>query len=110
MLNPVAFAGWIGFFITAMNLLPAAQLDGGHISYALLGKRHIIVARGIFLALICFGLKWPGWFIWAVLIIAFGLGHPAPVDDITPLDRKRKLIGITGFIILILTFVPIPFR
>ena len=109
MLNPVAFAGWIGFFITAMNLIPAAQLDGGHISYALLGKRHALVARGVFLTLICFGLIWLGWIIWAMLIIVFGLGHPAPVDDVTPLNRKRKLIGIAGFIILILTFVPCPF-
>lgn len=110
MLNPIAFAGWIGFFVTAMNLLPAGQLDGGHIAYSLFGKWHRLIARIAVLVLLGFGFFWPGWFIWSVFIIAFvGLRHPPPVDNITPITKKRKLLGILAFFILIITFVPVPF-
>lgn len=109
MLSPVAFAGWIGFFVTAMNLLPTAQLDGGHIAYSLFGKWHAVVARIVVFILVGFGFFWPGWFIWSALIIGFGLKHPAPLDDITPISKKRKVVGILAFFILIITFVPTPF-
>jgi membrane-associated protease RseP (regulator of RpoE activity) len=109
ILGPVAFAGWIGFFVTAMNLLPTAQLDGGHIAYSLFGRWHIVIARIVVLVLVGFGFLWPGWFIWSALIIGVGLKHPAPLDDITPISKKRKVIGILAFFILIITFVPVPF-
>ena len=110
-LSAVAFGGWIGFFVTAMNLLPVGQLDGGHIAYSLFGKWHGLVARIAVLVLLGFGLLfWAGWLIWAALIIALvGLRHPPPVDDITPISKKRKLLGILAFFILIITFVPVPF-
>ncbi len=109
-LNAVAFGGWIGFFITAMNLLPVGQLDGGHIAYSLFGKWHALVARIAVLVLLGFGLFWPGWLIWAALIIILvGLRHPPPVDDITPINKKRKLLGIFALFILIISFVPVPF-
>ena len=109
-LSPVAFGGWIGFFVTAMNLLPVGQLDGGHIAYSLFGKRHALVARIAVLVLLGFGLFWPPWFIWCAFIIALvGLRHPAPVDNITPVNKKRKLLGIFALFILIITFVPVPF-
>jgi len=109
VLNPVAFAGWIGFFVTAMNLIPVAQLDGGHIAYALLGEKHVLAARVVILILLAFGFLWLGWFVWVVLITGFGLKHPAPSDDISPVNRGRKLLGILAFGILIITFVPAPF-
>jgi len=109
VLHPMAFAGWIGLLITAMNLLPAGQLDGGHIAYALLGRKHLLLARFIFYALLAFGLLWPGWFIWAILIFALGLRHPPPLNDIMPLDKRRKVWALIAFLIFILTFVPTPF-
>ncbi len=110
VLNPIAFAGWIGFFVTAMNLIPVGQLDGGHIAYSLFGKWHRLVARIAVLVLLGFGFFWAGWFIWSAFIIAFvGLRHPPPVDKVTPVNKKRKLLGILALFILIITFVPVPF-
>ncbi len=109
ILHPMAFAGWIGLLITAINLIPAGQLDGGHITYALFGQRHFFLARLMFFIMLGLSLLWPGWIIWAALIFAFGLRHPPPLDDITPLDRKRKVLALIALLIFILTFVPIPF-
>ncbi|GMR04286.1 MAG: site-2 protease family protein [Thermodesulfobacteriota bacterium] len=110
MLHPVAFAGWIGFFVTAMNLLPIGQLDGGHILYALLGRRHRIFSILMVTTMVALGfLTWPGWFIWAALIYLIGLWHP-PVDDYyVPMDRRRKLTSICALIVFVLTFIPMPF-
>ncbi|HXI10522.1 MAG TPA: site-2 protease family protein, partial [Thermodesulfobacteriota bacterium] len=73
-LHPVAFAGWIGMFVTAMNLLPIGQLDGGHMVYALIGPRHRIFSVLMVVSLVILGLlTWPGWFIWAALISIIGL-------------------------------------
>ncbi len=109
-LHPVAFAGWIGMFVTAMNLLPIGQLDGGHIAYALLGRRQrpfsavvisILVALGVF--------AWPGWFIWAALISILGLWHPPIENERESLDWKRRVIAIAALAVFILTFMPAPF-
>jgi membrane-associated protease RseP (regulator of RpoE activity) len=108
-IGPVAFAGWIGILVTSLNLLPAGQLDGGHIIYALLGDRARPVAVATLLALVAMGFLWSGWFIWAALVFFFGLSHPPPLDDITDLDPKRKLIGVLAVIMFILVFTPIPF-
>lgn len=111
LLHPIAFAGWIGLFVTALNLLPVGQLDGGHIIYSLFQKRHRLIASGAYCGLIYLGFKWPGWFIWGVLLISlFGLRHPQPIDPFTPLDRKRKILGLIGIIIFILSFTPVPFH
>ena len=111
-LHPVAFAGWVGMFVTAINLLPVGQLDGGHISYALLGNNFKFITFPIIGIMILCGLFfWPGWLFWAILIVAFiGLRHPPPLNDITPLDRQHKFIGIGSMFIFIITFVPIPFK
>jgi membrane-associated protease RseP (regulator of RpoE activity) len=110
LLDPVAFAGWFGVFITAMNLIPLSQLDGGHVGYAFFGKRHRIVAILVFVALLAMALFWTGWLIWAFFILIFGgLRHPPPLNDITPLDRKRKILGIFCFVLLFLLATPRPF-
>lgn len=110
VLHPVAFAGWFGLFVTALNLLPVGQLDGGHIVYSLFRKRHFIIARATFVSLFPLGLLWPGWFLWAFLILLFKLmHHPPPLDQITPLDGKRKVLGLVGILVFILSFPPIPF-
>ncbi len=110
-LHPLAFAGWVGLFVTAINLLPAGQLDGGHVARALLGSRQVYVSWAA--VLILFGLSisfsYPGWFLFGFLILVLGIRHPPPLNDITRLDVTRKLVGIAAVAILVVTFVPQPF-
>jgi membrane-associated protease RseP (regulator of RpoE activity) len=108
-ISSIAFAGWIGILVTSLNLMPAGQLDGGHIVYALLGDRARLVAMATLLVLAALSFLWIGWLIWIVLIFFFGLGHPPPLDDITELDPKRKVIGVLAVIMFILVFTPVPF-
>ncbi len=109
LLHPVAFAGWIGFLVTSLNLLPIGQLDGGHIIYALFGEKHRLISKGAIPVLIVLGiLFWSGWIIWAVLMIIIGYRHPPVVYHAIELDRKRKIIGWVSFIIFIITFTPMP--
>ncbi len=111
LLHPVAFAGWIGLFVTTLNLLPTGQLDGGHIIYALVGKRHILFSKFVFWILIPFGIfYWSGWLIWALIIYFFGFRHPPLMDEITPLYKRQKVLGVISIIIFIITFTPIPFK
>lgn len=109
-LHPVAFAGWIGMFVTAMNLLPIGQLDGGHMVYALIGPRHRLFSILMVASLVVLGLlTWPGWFIWAALISIIGLRHPPIEDQHRPMDGKRKLVCLATILVFILTFMPTPF-
>lgn len=108
-LHPIAFAGWIGFFVTSLNLLPIGQLDGGHIAYALLGKRHPLVSKILIAVLAVLGIfVFEGWMVWAVLLIILGIKHPPVVESYVPLDPKRKTAGFAAVIIFILTFTPVP--
>ncbi|HEY2986098.1 MAG TPA: site-2 protease family protein [Candidatus Binatia bacterium] len=109
-LHPIATAGWVGLFVTAMNLLPASQLDGGHVAYALFGKKHIWVSRLTAVTLLVLGAtRWYGWFVWGLLFLFFGLGHPPALDADTPLDAKRKFVGWFLLATLAVTFMPVPF-
>lgn len=110
LLHPLAYAGWIGFFVTSINLLPLGQLDGGHISYSLFGGAHRKVAWVAFAALAGLGLFWPIWFFWAFLALLLGMRHPPPLDDVTLLDKKHLVLGAVCFVFLLLTFTPIPVR
>ena len=111
LLNPVAFAGWIGLFVTSINLIPVGQLDGGHIAYALFGEKHNRLSFMLIFVLILFGLLlWEGWFVWAVLLLILGLRHPPVIYWEVPLDSKRKFIGWLALVIFILTFIPTPFQ
>lgn len=110
-LHPVAFAGWAGLFVTALNLLPIGQLDGGHIMYALLGKKSKIVYRiGIFIFCVIAILLYPGWMVFAVLLLLFGFRHPAPMDEAVQLDPKRRILGVILFIVFLLSFTPVPLK
>ncbi len=110
ILHPIAFAGWFGIFITAMNLIPVSQLDGGHIGYAFFGKAHRWVVTLIFLGLLLMGLFWTGWLVWGFFIMVFGgLRHPPPLNDITPLDTKRRLLAVLSFVLLFLLGTLRPF-
>jgi len=111
MLHPIAFAGWIGLFVTALNLLPIGQLDGGHVIYALFGGWHRVIARGAVLALIPLGLftKWYGWlFVFLMLFLGLGTRHPPPYDPYTELDPERWTLGWIMILIFVLCFIPVP--
>ena len=109
-LNSVAFAGWFGLLVTAVNLLPLGQLDGGHILYALAGTRQFTVARILLVGMIILGFSWKGWWLWAVLIYFMRFKHPPTADEHIPLDRKRIIIGLICLGIFIVCFIPIPFK
>ena len=108
-LSPMAFAGWTGLLVTAFNLLPVGTLDGGHIIYALFGERAQMLMWPIVGVLLLLGLRWNGWWLWAVLIMLFGRYHATPLDDITELDDASRIVGVATLLLLILTFVPVPF-
>ncbi len=111
VLHPVAFAGWVGIFVTALNLFPVGQLDGGHVAYALFGPKSRKLAKvffGIFLFMGIF--LWIGWLIWALLIYFLGLKHPRVVDEATPLSPGRRFIGFVMIGIFILSFIPDPVK
>jgi membrane-associated protease RseP (regulator of RpoE activity) len=110
-LHPVAFSGWVGFLVTSLNLLPIGQLDGGHVLYALVGEKHQMMAKIMIPVLVVLGIMfWPGWLVWAALMVIIGYKHPPVVYPEIQLDRKRKLMGWICLIIFILTFTPVPFQ
>ncbi len=118
-LHPVAFAGWVGMFVTLLNLLPAGQLDGGHILRAMLGKKaekvSSLMPRILFLIglYVIYWLKEDGiiWIFWALLLWVFAVaGHPSPLHDKVELDKKRIILGIITFILGLLCFTLIPFK
>jgi Zn-dependent protease len=107
-LHPVAWAGWAGLLVTALNLIPAGQLDGGHVLYVLLGRRVNSILPVILSALVLLGLVWQGWWLWAFLIFMLGRLHAEPLDQITPLDPSRRVVAVIGLVIFILVFTPVP--
>jgi membrane-associated protease RseP (regulator of RpoE activity) len=110
MLHPFAFAAWVGMLATMLNLLPFGQLDGGHILYALLGRRQRKIALPLFAGLLVMGFFWWVWLLWAAFILFMGPFHPRLWDEPIPLGRKRKLLGLAAGVIFILTFMPVPVR
>jgi membrane-associated protease RseP (regulator of RpoE activity) len=111
LLHPMAFAGWIGLFVTSLNLIPIGQLDGGHIAYAFLGERQRFVSITLVATLLLLGLFfWEGWAFWGAVMLVLGLKHPPVVHWEVPLDRKRRAAGVFAFFIFIITFMPSPFK
>lgn len=108
LVHPLAWAGWAGLLVTALNLIPAGQLDGGHLIYVLFGRRIRRLWPFIVLTLVGLGFVWSGWWIWAALIFFLGRSYAQPLDTITPLDTKRKLIAGLGLVVFLLTFSPVP--
>jgi len=103
-LSPVAFAGWVGLLITSINLLPAGQLDGGHVFRAVLGSKQRWASFAAVLVMVL-----TGWFAFAVLVLFMGLVHPPPLNDASPIDVKRKLVFVITVLVLVVCFVPVPF-
>jgi membrane-associated protease RseP (regulator of RpoE activity) len=111
-LHPTAFAGWFGLLATALNLFPMGQLDGGHISYAVLGRRSTQVTYGTILCLIGLSFVSSSWIVWTVLtvgmLLAFGPRHPRTYDEDMPLDASRKWLAAFAVLMFVLSFTPAP--
>ncbi|MDH4211875.1 MAG: site-2 protease family protein [candidate division WOR-3 bacterium] len=108
-LHPVAFAGWLGLFVTSMNLIPIGQLDGGHVTFSLFLKKRRFLYVPIFAAILGLGLLWLGWYFWALVAAFIARRDPVIQDTLTPLTTRQKIYAVIPLIILILTFVPQPF-
>ena len=110
LLHPVGRAAWVGLFATALNLLPAGQLDGGHIlrSISPRGHRYISIAIPAGLLLLGFLRLWYGWFMWAALLIGLRFLRTAPLHDYTPLDPARRFGALAALAIFLLCFMPAP--
>jgi membrane-associated protease RseP (regulator of RpoE activity) len=110
ILHPLAWAGWVGLLVTALNLIPAGQLDGGHVIYTLFGARARVLWPFIIVALLLLGIVWRGWWIWAGLVFVLGRFYAEPMDQITPLNRRRKVLAVITLLIFLLVFSPVPIR
>jgi len=109
--HPMADAAWAGFFVTALNLFPVGQLDGGRIAYALFGQRHRVVGMVTIAATVLLGLltRSPNWFVWAfVVVLLIGFRHSPPLDDVTPLTPGRRLVGVLCLVLFVLLVPPVP--
>jgi membrane-associated protease RseP (regulator of RpoE activity) len=113
-MHPVAFAAWFGLLATALNLFPIAQLDGGHISYAVLGRRSVYVTFGMIAVAIGLAAFSASWILWTALtigmLVVFGPRHPPVFDEHVPLDRARLLLALLALVMLVLCFTPAPIR
>jgi membrane-associated protease RseP (regulator of RpoE activity) len=113
LLHPLAFAGWLGLFVTAVNLFPLSQLDGGHVLYSLLREWQPRLGIAFLALLLALGWLWWGWWLWAALILLLGRGtirHPAVLDPDFPVRGRRRTVGWFCVAIFVLCFVAIPFR
>ena len=109
LLHPVAWAGWAGLLVTGLNLIPAGQLDGGHVFYVLFGNKWAQrFYPFIIVFLIAMGFFWNGWWLWAGILFLFGRMHAEVLDQITPLDGKRKFLAGLVLVLFLLTFTPVP--
>lgn len=107
-LSPLAWAGWIGFLVTSLNLMPMGQLDGSHILYALIGRKQIYFGWFAFFSLAILSVIWPGWIVWIIMALTFlMIGHP-PVPDSIPLSQGERILGWGCIAIFFLTFIPVP--
>lgn len=107
--HPVLVAGWIGLFITSLNLIPGGQLDGGHLVYALSPRVHKFLTNFLpFFLFVAGAVFWVGWILWGIFLMVPAMRHPRiPLE--TNLSRGRVLLGIIGIAIFFLTFTPTPF-
>jgi membrane-associated protease RseP (regulator of RpoE activity) len=109
-INQLTLAGWAGLLVTALNLIPNGQLDGGHTLFSLIGER----ARMFYLPLLALvgllALNDSAWLLWVILLIAFGRIYATPLDMITPLDRRRRVLAIVTLVVFVLVFMPTPLQ
>jgi Zn-dependent protease len=110
MMHPTALAGWVGLLVTFLNLLPAGQLDGGHVARAMFGDKakYFSYASIILMLALSFYFQYFGWILFIFILVFLGIGHPPPLNDITPLDGKRWVTGVVVFTLLAGCFTPVP--
>lgn len=116
-LNPFLMAGWVGMLVTGLNMMPVSQLDGGHVTYALFGRKAHLLARlflvGVFVAMAVAYVMYrtpPVWLLMALLVLLMGTDHPPTRDDRVPLGWGRVIVGLLSLLIPVLCFAPNPFR
>ena len=109
-LSPMGLAAWFGLLVTAINLLPMGQLDGGHALYALLRNRAVRVSRTVHLLMFPLAVWSPTWLVWGLLCLVLGARrpHPPTLDDALPLGRSRRLLAAAGLATFVLCFTPEP--
>jgi membrane-associated protease RseP (regulator of RpoE activity) len=111
-LHPMAFAAWFGLLATALNLFPIGQLDGGHISYAVFGRRSTFVTLGTVVCAVVLTFFSLSWLVWTIVMIGmlfvFGPRHPSTADEHVPLDRTRMAVAVLAAAIFIACFTPAP--
>lgn len=110
LLHPVAFAGWAGLLVTSLNLLPAGQLDGGHVAHALLGARARYLTWAVMGILLILGIFWLGWFLWVGLIYLFARVQPMPYNDVSRLTSREKVLAVVALVVFVLAFTPVPLQ
>jgi membrane-associated protease RseP (regulator of RpoE activity) len=109
-LHPIGYAAWFGFFATALNLLPVGQLDGGHVTYSLLGEWHLKISRAIVIVLVPLGVfYWQGWLVWTTVLLLLGTRHPMTLNDYVALRPRHIRLGWFGLAMFVLCFTPMPF-
>ena len=111
LLHPTALAGWFGVYVTLLNLLPIAQLDGGHILYAMLPRFQRQVARGFWVLIVVLGYFSTSWLVWGLVVLVLSrgqFGHPPVLDAYRPLPKSRIWLFLASVLLFVLTFIPIP--
>jgi membrane-associated protease RseP (regulator of RpoE activity) len=113
-MHPMAFAAWFGMLATALNLFPIGQLDGGHISYAVLGRRSTMVTVVMVPCLVGLSFVSTSWVVWTVLtvgmLLVFGPRHPRVIDEEMPLDSSRLWLAVFALLMFVLCFTPAPIQ
>ena len=110
--HPFVFAAWFGMLATALNLFPFGQLDGGHISYAVLGRRSTVVTYATLVGMMALSFLAVSWVLWSVLLGAMlyflGARHPRTPDEDVPLDAGRLVLAAFAVVMFVLCFTPVP--
>lgn len=111
-LNQVAWAGWVGLLVTSLNLIPVGQLDGGHVAYVLFGKwaKYFYWPVLLILGALVLLTGTLTWVLWIALLLLFGRRYAVPLDDVTPLDPRRRILAIITLLLFFLVFIPLPLQ
>jgi membrane-associated protease RseP (regulator of RpoE activity) len=108
LIGPLGKAAWFGLLVTALNLVPVGQLDGGHVSYAILRGRSVLVGRAAMMVSLFLLYLRPTWLLWSVLLFLLGRPHPPTLDDTAPLGTTRTILGLVGALVFAVSFTPNP--
>ncbi len=110
-LHPVAMAGWVGILVTFLNLIPAAQLDGGHVARTFMSARnHEYLTLALGFGLLFLSYFWVGWLLWGILVLFMGkAGNPGALDEVSPIPASRKLLALLALLLFVVSATPVPF-